>query len=86
MENNYFVEADKESLLSTYMIDLVEGLIEETGIEITSQEHKNEVGQELTRKWEDGKTAIEKSDILFEKFGTETEKQDYANWKLSLEK
>lgn len=84
MDNNYFIEEGKESLLSTYMIELIEGLISEREIEITSQDHKNEVGQELTREWEDGKTFMEKSDILFENFGTEKEKEEYASWKSKI--
>jgi hypothetical protein len=79
MSENYFQDTDNKELQSKYMISLVEGLVEEKGL-VVSPEEKNEVGIKLSMEWEEGKTDLDKSDILFEKFGTEEEKAAYAAW------
>jgi len=81
MSENYFLDADKKELQREFMIKLVEELIEEKEL-VVSIETKNEIGIGLSMDWEAGKSELEKSDILFEKFGTEEEKSAYADWKI----
>jgi hypothetical protein len=83
---NYFEASEKPELLEGFMAKLVSEIIVEKGLnQSTMTEDENqELGNTITQEWTDGKTQEEMHDILFEKFGSEEEQADYANWKLSI--
>jgi hypothetical protein len=68
------------------MAKLVLSITVEKGLDQStmSEDERQEVGITITQEWADGKTLVEMYDILFEKFGSEEEQADYANWKLSI--
>jgi hypothetical protein len=86
MLNNYFVASEKTELLNTFMAKLVLETIVEKGLDqtIMTEDERQELGNTITQEWAEGKTSLEMHDILFEKFGSEEEQADYANWKLSI--
>ena len=86
MSINYFEASEKPELLNTFMFKLVLSITVEKGLDQSamSDDERQEVGTTITQEWSDGKTLVEMYDILFEKFGSEEEQADYANWKLSI--
>ena len=83
---NYFEASEKPELLGGFMAKLVSEIIVEKGLnqKAMSEDEGQELGNTVTQEWAEGKTQEEMHDILFEKFGSEEEKADYANWKLSI--
>lgn len=83
MAKDYFSDNDKLDLLSTFMSSIVAEILKEKDVDTSklTEDERQELGVATTREWEEGKTLEDIAGELIEKFGSDEDKADYAEWK-----